>query len=78
LGVGVIDHAPVWYADGDEIRSVPRAEFRRLVEEGAVGPDVRVVDTTLTSLRQLRELGLERPAAETWHGRAFFNASVGS
>jgi len=74
LGVGLIDHAPIWYLDGDVVRTVPRADFRRLAKEGTVGPDVTVVDTTLTSLRQLRGGGLERAASESWHGKAFFRA----
>ena len=75
LGVGLIDHAPVWFREGDEVRTVSRREFRGLVERGAVTPDIIVADTTLTRLRELREGGLERPAAETWHGKAFFEAS---
>jgi hypothetical protein len=72
--VGLIDHAPIWYVDGDAVRTVSRPEFRRMAEAGAVAPEVTVVDTTLTSLGQLREGGLERPASETWHGKAFFKA----
>ena len=74
LGVGMIDHAPVWYRDEEGIHTASRAEFRRLANEGIVAPDVTVFDTTLTSLRQLREDGLGRPASETWHGKAFFKA----
>lgn len=74
LGVGLIDHAPVWYRDAGEVRSASRGAFKQLAEEGAVEPTTRVFDTTLTSLRQLRDGALERPAAETWHGRAFFRA----
>ncbi|MDH3206787.1 MAG: hypothetical protein OEO79_09245 [Gemmatimonadota bacterium] len=74
LGVDLIDHAPVWYRAEGEIRSVPRAAFGQLAEQGQVGPEVTVVDTTLTSMRQLREGALERPATETWHGRAFFKS----
>jgi hypothetical protein len=76
LGVGLIDHAPIWFREGDEVRSVPRAEFRQLADSGRLEPDVTVVDTTLTSIRQLREGALERPASETWHGRAFFKANA--
>ena len=75
LGVGLIDHAPIWYRAGGEFLTVSRGRFRSLVEEGAVASDVTVADTTLTSLRELREGGLERPAAETWHGGAFFEAA---
>jgi len=74
LEVGLIDHAPVWYRQDGEVRSTSRGTFKRLAEEGSVQPETRVFDTTLTSLRQLREGGLERPAAETWHGRTFFRA----
>ena len=42
MGVVLIDHASVWYRHGDEIRSVPRAEFRALAGKGEVGPDVEV------------------------------------
>jgi hypothetical protein len=72
--VGLLDHAPIWYLEGDRVHTVSRADFRRMVEEGGIGPDVMVVDTTLTTLRELREGGLERPASETWHGKAFFKA----
>jgi hypothetical protein len=72
LGVTVVDHAPVWFREGGEIRRVTRGDFRTLASEGSVGPDVRVVDTTLTTVGQVRDGRLERPASETWHGRAFF------
>ena len=72
LGVSLIDHAPVWYRDGDEIRTATRGEFRALAESGAVGPETHVFDTSLTTIGSLRAGGLEQPAAETWHGRAFF------
>lgn len=67
-----IDHAPVWYRDGDTVHTVSRAEFRALAEAGAVGPDTRVFDTSLTRVSQVRAGELERAAGETWHGRAFF------
>ena len=72
MGVTLIDHAPVWYRDGDAIRSVPRPEFRCMAGEGGVGPETHVFDTTITRLRTLRGAGLEQPASGTWHGRAFF------
>lgn len=72
-GVTLIDHAPVWYraADG-AVRSVSRKDFRALAEEGSVGPDVVVFDTSLTKIGQARAGELERPAAASWHGKAFF------
>jgi len=76
LEVGLIDHGPVWFREDGVVRTEPRAAFRRLADDGDVGPEVIVVDTTLTSIGQLREGALERPAADTWHGRAFFKASA--
>lgn len=76
LSVSIIDHAPVWYRDGEEIRTVTRAEFRALVESGAVGPETHVFDTSLTTIGSFRAGELEQPAAATWHGRAFFKAHV--
>jgi hypothetical protein len=72
LGVRLIEHAPVWYRDGGAVRVASRAEFRTLAREGVVDPDTRVFDTTLTRLSALRADGLERPAREAWHGKAFF------
>jgi hypothetical protein len=70
LGVELVGHAPVWYRDGDRVRTVSRAAFRTLAHEGAVDASTLVFDTTLTRLSTLRDGGLERPARDTWHGRA--------
>lgn len=72
LAIHLVDHAPVWFRDGGAFRMVGRADFRALAAEGAVTPDTLVVDTSLTRMAALREQGLERPARESWHGRAFF------
>ncbi len=72
LGVSLVDHAPVWYRNGDEVETVSRAEFKRMAGAGEVSRQTLVFDTSLTEVRALREVGLERPAAETWHGEAFF------
>jgi hypothetical protein len=74
LGVVLIDHAPVWFRDRGIVRTASRTEFRKLVADGRVDADVRVFDTTLTRVDQLRAGALERPATETWHGKAFFGA----
>jgi len=71
-GVAVLDHAPVWYRRDGEVRMATREAFRALAREGAVGPDTPVFDTSLTKLSELRTRGLERPARESWHGKAFF------
>ncbi|MBM4184543.1 MAG: hypothetical protein FJ207_09985 [Gemmatimonadetes bacterium] len=74
LGVQLIDHTPVWFRDGDGVRTLPRAEFRALAAAGTLPVDVPVFDTTLTRIAQMREAGLERPASASWHGKAFFRA----
>lgn len=73
-----IDHGPVWYRDGDEIRAVSRPEFRALADEGRVTPETTVFDTSLTTVAELREGALERPARTSWHGRAFFQTAPSS
>lgn len=72
LGLRLVDHAPVWYRDGSAVSVATREGFRELARQGRVTPDTPVFDTTLTRLADLRERGLERPARESWHGRAFF------
>ncbi|MEL6615067.1 MAG: hypothetical protein AAFQ43_04985 [Bacteroidota bacterium] len=51
--------------------TVSRPVFRRLAAEGAVDGTTHVMDLTPTDLDSLRASGVERPAAEAWHGRAF-------
>ncbi|MGY8797302.1 MAG: hypothetical protein ACKVG4_00805 [Longimicrobiales bacterium] len=72
MGVSLIDHAPIWYRTDDGVSSLSRADFRALAESGAIGPDTRVFDTTLTKIGAFRDGLFERAASETWHGKAFF------
>lgn len=76
LDVSFVDHAPVWYRADEGIRSVSRVQFRELATAGDVTPDTTVFDTSLTSVGQAIEGGLERPAHDSWHGRAFFRQTV--
>lgn len=78
LGLRLVDHAPVWYREGAEVRVASREAFRELAAQGAVGPGTRVFDTALTRLADLRERGLERAAEQSWHGRAFFRPPGGA
>jgi hypothetical protein len=78
LELRLIDHAPVWFRDGDEIRTVSRADFRALADAGEVTPQTRVFDTSLTRVDQARSGALEKPAGESWHGRAFFREEIGA
>lgn len=72
FGVTMVEHGPVWYRDGEDVRVVSRADFRALARDGSVGPDTPVFETTLTRVHQLRTAGVERPARDAWHGKAFF------
>ena len=72
LGVELVDHAPVVFREGDEIRRVARDEFATLAAAGAVGPDTTVFDNTLTRLGDVRAGRWETPASNSWHARAFF------
>ena len=76
LGVHLVDHAPIWFRDGDDVRTVPRTEFRALAASGELSSDVPVFDTTLTRIAAVRAGGLERPASASWHGKAFFRAAA--
>jgi len=72
LGVELLDHAPVWYRAGADVRRVSREAFLALAREGSVSSDTRVFDPSLTRMVHLRREGLERPARRSWHAQAFF------
>ena len=55
-----------------------RGEFKALASEGVVGPGTAVFDTSLTKIGDFRSGALERPAEETWHGKAFFKEALGA
>jgi hypothetical protein len=63
----------VTYRDAEGTwQTVPRPAFRRLVRDGAAGPETRVLDLTPATVGALRESGgVERPAGEAWHGIVF-------
>lgn len=72
LGVELVNHAPVLYRAGAGIARVSRERFADLAESGAVSPGTVVFDNTLTRVEQVRAGRWELPAAESWHGGAFF------
>lgn len=75
LGVALVDHAPVVFRAGDEIRRVRRDQFAELASAGEVGPRTTVFDNTLTRLGDVRAGRWETPAANAWHARAFFRSA---
>ena len=73
LGVDLVEHGPVAYRHGGEIRHVPRHRFAALAASGSVTLDTIVFDNTITSVGDVRSGRWERPAADAWHGCAFFD-----
>lgn len=70
-GVTLLDASPVWYRDGSgAIRAASRPDFRRMAAEGAVTGDTTVFDNTVPNVGGVRSGQWERPARESWHGKA--------
>lgn len=72
LGVELLDHASVFYRQGDAVRRASREDFAAAADAGTVTPETMVFDNTVPTLGALRTGAWEAPAARTWHGRAFF------
>ena len=75
LGVELVNHAPVVFRAGDEIRRVRRDQFAALASSGEVDPGTTVFDNSLTRLGDVRAGRWETPAANAWHARAFFRSA---
>lgn len=72
LRFGWLDGLHVVYRERDgTLAVVPRATFREAARRGLVSGATIVVDTTIGTRAGLTETGLERPAADSWHGRVF-------
>ena len=71
-GLGLAPALGVIYRDAEgQWASASRPAFRRRVREGEADAQTRVLDVTPDTVGALRERGVERPAGETWHARAF-------
>ncbi len=73
-GLRWISGLEVAYRDGPDWRVVSRGDFRALAGAHGVTPETVVLDLTLDTLGALRSAGVARPAAESWHGPAFWPA----
>jgi len=72
LGLAWTSPLDVLYRDADgNVRSVSRADFRRLVSEDRVDASTRVFDPSITTLGALRDGDFEQPAGAAWHARVF-------
>ena len=50
---------------------VPRTSFRQLVKQGAVSASTIVLDSTISTVDELRNGQLEKPLSDSWHARVF-------
>lgn len=71
LGLSLLDHARVFFRDGEEIRAVSRADFRSLAERGEVAGDTVVFNNVIPTVGELQAGKWEVPASASWHARAF-------
>ena len=61
----------VHFRDGPTIVGLSRNEFGKLVASGAIRPETKVFDNSITVLEQLNSGRWELPFSESWHSRAF-------
>lgn len=76
LGVELLDHASVFYRDQGAIQRSSRAAFADAAAAGTVTPETIVFDNTVTAVGAVRQGRWETPAANAWHGRAFFEPAT--
>jgi len=62
LGVAILDSNRIFFRDRDEVRAIPRADFRN-----AATLETPVFDVLVERLGDVREGSWEKPAAESWH-----------
>jgi hypothetical protein len=75
-GLRLVDRMQVyWRGDDGVVRSANRAEFRRLLDAGEVGPATRVFDTAASTSDVFRDGRFELPLSESWHAKVFGVAS---
>ena len=70
LSLRLLEHGPITFRDGADIRRVSRDEFADLARAGRVTRDTPVFDNTIARVDALDHW--EVPAREAWHGRTFF------
>jgi hypothetical protein len=69
LGTTLLGGGRVYYRDPNgRVNVSTRPSFKQLAQEGKVGDETAVFDTSLTSAGAWRDT-FERPAKETWHSQ---------
>ena len=61
----------VFFRDGSDIVGLNRSDFGKLVASGAISPETKVFDNSITYLEQLKSGMWELPFSKSWHSRAF-------
>jgi hypothetical protein len=76
--LGMLDGGRVFYRTAQGVCSATRDEFRKLVDQGSIGENTIVLDTTVERLGDIRSGSWEKRFADSWHGRAFGKPSARS
>jgi len=72
-----LDASQIFYRAGEQIVSVSRSVFRKLLETGTIGAECRVFDLSITRLSALRAGLFEKRLEDSWHGQAFSREPAG-
>ena len=71
-GLDSLDRSRIFFRDAQGcIQSDHFFDFQKLVSSGSILPDTPVFDTTITTVGELREGGLEKPFRDSWHAERF-------
>jgi hypothetical protein len=65
VGTSLVPASAVTYVEGGVAFSVTREQFGQLFRSGAVTLETQVLDTAVTTVKQLQ--AWQRPVAESWH-----------
>lgn len=73
IGVDIVNsNSKIFFKDMlDEIKCVPRSEFKQLVAEGQVTEDTIGFNNIIQTVGELRKGKWEIPLKESWHRQAF-------
>jgi hypothetical protein len=66
-----LDRGRVFYREGEEIRSISRTEFQKLVDADKIGADTIVFDNSIHTVGDLHDGKWELPFQQSWHAGEF-------
>lgn len=70
LGLDFFDRMQIAYRDGEDIKTVSRPEFEKLIESGKINENTIVFNNMVVSGREL-ETNWEVPLKDSWHAQVF-------